>query len=252
MSNRWKAIGSLVLIGLVAILGGCSSSSPPPSAAGGDGSDPSSEASRGREALNNLKRIGIAFHTYHDDNNVLPTHNGINGKSKLSWRVELLPYFGNKGQPSEEKKLYDQFKLNEAWDSPHNKKLLEKMPDVYRDPRFQTAAEKPTVTYFQGITGKGGVLGVAGGATLTMITNLNGCSNTFLVVEAGTAVPWTKPEDLVYEENKPLPPLGGPKPGPTFPALFCDGHVQYIPTKFPEQSLRGMMQFDNMIPFTLP
>ena len=30
--------------------------------------------------------------------------------------------------------LFDQFKLDETWDSPHNLQLLGKMPDVYRDP----------------------------------------------------------------------------------------------------------------------
>ena len=36
----------------------------------------------------------------------------------------------------------------------------------------------------------------------------DGTSNTLLVVEAGQAVPWSKPEDVVYDPNQPLPPLG--------------------------------------------
>src|SRR5262249_7841979 len=39
---------------------------------------------------------------------------------------------------------------------------------------------------------------------------LRGTSNTILIVEAGSAVPWTKPEELILEPDLPLPPLGGP------------------------------------------
>ena len=35
--------------------------------------------------------------------------------ARLSWRVALLPYVG-------EGKLYAEFKLDEPWDSAHNKK----------------------------------------------------------------------------------------------------------------------------------
>lgn len=51
------------------------------------------------------------------------------GKPKffLSWRVRLLPFLG-------EQELYDKFKLDESWDSPHNQALIPEMPDIYRLP----------------------------------------------------------------------------------------------------------------------
>ena len=45
----------------------------------------------------------------------------MSGKPLLSWRVHLLPFL-------EENELYEQFKLDEPWDSPHNIKLLDQMP----------------------------------------------------------------------------------------------------------------------------
>ena len=42
-----------------------------------------------------------------------------NGKPLLSWRVQILPYI-------EEQQLYQDFHLDEPWDSEHNIKLLEK------------------------------------------------------------------------------------------------------------------------------
>ena len=88
--------------------------------------------------------------------------------------------------------------------------------------------------------------------TLTAITSANGTSNTFLVVEAGDPVPWSKPDKLVYDPKKPLPPLGGPKPGPYFFAAFCDGHVQRIPATTDEKTLRCMINWTNSTPFKLP
>src|SRR5262249_19374530 len=45
----------------------------------------------------------------------------LQGKGLQSWRVHLLPFLG-------EDKLYKEFRLNEPWDSDHNKKLLSRMP----------------------------------------------------------------------------------------------------------------------------
>ena len=47
------------------------------------------------------------------------------GKPGLSWRVAILPYL-------EQDTLYKQFKLDEPWDSPHNKKLIRQMPGRQR------------------------------------------------------------------------------------------------------------------------
>jgi hypothetical protein len=77
----------------------------------------------------------IAMHGYHDANGHFPDDvRDKKGRALLSWRVELLPYL-------EHQELYRQFKRDEPWDSPHNLKLLSKMPDVFRtaiDPKDAT------------------------------------------------------------------------------------------------------------------
>src|SRR5262249_4330457 len=78
-------------------------------------------------ASNNLKHIGIAMHSHHDAYDGLPAavaYRPRTGKPGLSWRVALLPYLEGEG-------LYQAFKLDEPWDSPHNKKLIARMPRVY-------------------------------------------------------------------------------------------------------------------------
>jgi hypothetical protein len=68
-----------------------------------------------------LKGIGLALHTYHDLNGRLPPAvvTDKDGRPLYSWRVLLLPYL-------EEETLYKQFHLDEAWDGPNNKALLER------------------------------------------------------------------------------------------------------------------------------
>jgi len=53
---------------------------------------PATPAQRQR-AVNNLKMIGIAMHSYHDTTRALPTNTLTkDGKPGLSWRVLILPY----------------------------------------------------------------------------------------------------------------------------------------------------------------
>src|SRR5262249_52037192 len=75
---------------------------------------------------NNLKMIALAMHNFNAPYRPLPLPggDGRNGPGKLSWRVALLPFL-------EQGNLYQQFKLNEPWDSPHNRTLLTRMPPVY-------------------------------------------------------------------------------------------------------------------------
>src|SRR2546421_177216 len=79
-----------------------------------------------RASANKLKQIGIAFHNHAGTyNSKLPSDIlDKSGKPLLSWRVAILPFI-------EEDNLYKQFKLDEPWDSDHNKKLIERMPKLY-------------------------------------------------------------------------------------------------------------------------
>lgn len=55
----------------------------------------------------------------------------------MSWRVAVLLYVGYKA-------LYDEFKLDDPWDSPHNRKLVARMPQVFRMPGSQAPAGMTT------------------------------------------------------------------------------------------------------------
>src|SRR5262249_44509944 len=97
-----------------------------PAGAAAKAADPFEEVLRRVQARRNLRKIAEAIQIYHHDHAHLPPPAIMDKQDKplLSWRVALLPYLGPEG-------LYEQFKPDGAWDSPHNKKLLARMPAVF-------------------------------------------------------------------------------------------------------------------------
>ena len=62
-----------------------------------------------------------------------------------------------------------------------------------------------------------------------------------MVVEAGEAVPWTKPQDLPYDPNGPLPMLGGIFHY-GFQAVMADGRSsRFLPKNIPPATLRTLI-----------
>src|SRR5262249_59894811 len=68
---------------------------------------------------------------------------------------------------------------------------------------------------------------------------IDGTSNTLMVIEGGSAVPWTKPEDLPFtppnfganEAQTKIPPLGGAFKD-VIHAAFADGRVVALRRNF--------------------
>src|SRR5262249_23436455 len=125
-----------------------------------------------QKSINNLKLIGVAAHNYIDTNGHFPTDVAdANGKPLLSWRVALLSFL-------EQNDLFLKFKLDEAWDGPTNKALLEKVPTVYQPVRNRG---KPGLTFYQGFSGPSAMF--EPGKRLRFANITDGLSNTALVVE---------------------------------------------------------------------
>jgi hypothetical protein len=167
------------------------------------------------------------------------------GKALLSWRVALLPFIG-------EDQLYKQFKLDEPWDSPHNKKLLTKIPKIYADPTGKS--RDPSATYYQVFVGPHAAFEKHAWYSVAHVPD--GLSNTIFIVEAANPVPWTKPEDLHFAPDEPIPELGGVFPG-LFHAAFGDGAVYAISKKIDPGTLRNAIMRDdgqviNLEPYTIP
>ncbi|MFO0935472.1 MAG: DUF1559 domain-containing protein [Gemmataceae bacterium] len=181
------------------------------------------EAAARMQGANNLKQIMLAHHNFHDAYGYFPSQTGLvvkNGpkdsKKRLSWRVHILPFLDQDGG-----RLYNQFKLDEPWDSEHNKKLIPLMPKVYMDPQLGAEEGK---TYYKGIAGNEAVFAPEKGRKMTSITD--GLSNTMMIVAAGKPVIWTAPEDFEFDSTKPLPDFSTPSGRAN--VAFADGSVQSL------------------------
>ena len=178
-----------------------------------------SHARRARTA-NNLKQIGLAMHNWYDTHKSFPAQANYDaaGKPLLSWRVHVLPFLG-------QQQLHEQFHLDEAWDSEHNRKLIEKMPDAYRSPASRLN-EKGRTSYVAPV---GEETAFPGHRGVEFKEIKDGTSNTILVVEVNDehAVIWTRPEDLDFDPDQPARGLGGLFKG-GFNVLYCDGSVHFL------------------------
>ena len=175
------------------------------------------QATQRTGSANKLKRLGLAMHNYYDVHKRLPaaTLLGPDGKTPYSWRVAILPMLG-------EQALYDRYRFDEPWDGPNNRKLLAEMPDEYRHPA--APADSQNACYFA----LSGPETAFPGEESVRITDISdGCDKTLMLVEAKRNIPWTKPEDIPYASDEPIPTLGGFTEG-GFHAAFCDGSVQFL------------------------
>jgi hypothetical protein len=186
------------------------------------------------KSVASLKALTLAFHEYAiDHGGAMPPAvvRDKKGKPLYSWRVLLLPYLG-------EKKLSAEFHLDEPWDSEHNKKLLEKIPEVFAPVPGED--RKAFATHYQVFVGPEAPFRETDPTGPRVpATFADGTSYTILVAEGAEAVPWTAPRDLAYDAKKPLPKLGGlVKEG--YLLGMADGSVRYFRHGKPsEKTLRA-------------
>jgi hypothetical protein len=132
-----------------------------------------------RLAQNYLRQIALGVHIFHDSQNRFPFP-GVSGpkgqpraaapnaKPNLSWRVAILPYV-------EQQDLYDQFHMDEPWDSEHNKKLIPRMPKIYATDASDASQGQTHLRVFD----SPGTFGAA--RSFSEIPD--GTSNTIIIVE---------------------------------------------------------------------
>lgn len=190
--------------------------------------------------MNNLKNIVLACHIFHEQHEKFPFPAGAPNlpeaqKNKLSWRVHLLPYWDHAP-------LYRQFKLDEAWDSPHNKALIDKMPDMFKF----SAETKPGHTQFVAPQGMSFV--VDGDKSRSFADMTDGTSNTIIIltVAPDKAEPWTKPGGFELDPTKAAEVLGGHPAG--FLAAFGDGTVRVLSGSIEPETLKALLTIDGAEP----
>jgi prepilin-type processing-associated H-X9-DG protein len=188
------------------------------------------EAARRAQCTNNLKQIGLAMHNWHSVRNAFPPAaiRDKQGRPLLSWRVAILPYI-------EQESLFNQFHLDEPWDSPHNLGLLPLMPKTYQCP---SEPQKPGYSTYEVVVGPETMF--TGDKPVSLMSITDGTSNTIMVGESTKSVPWTAPDDLPLDPNVPLFGLSSRHPG-GFNAAFADGSVRFIKSTIAQTALRSLL-----------
>lgn len=187
----------------------------------------------------NLQQIGQALLLYHDDYGKYPdTCNRNNaGKAMLSWRVHLLPYLGHQ-------ELYDRFKLDEPWDSDHNRQLISQMPVVYQNPDL--SSEEFKTNYLLPV-GKKSIFEEGIGVNQEQV--IDGLAHTIILLESNSewSIPWTRPFDLQFEYFQPGNGLGDArklKDGTIgFLCLMADGTVNVISNNIRVTVMANLISF---------
>lgn len=201
----------------------------------------SQHAGRREQDRNHAKQLALAMILYDDARGMFPPAAGVKyyadnktqtSKYPHSWRVAVLPYI-------EQQTLYEQYRFDEPWDSEANKKILAQMPGLFRS--AQDPDPKSTNTTYFVLTGPQTIFAGQDGVRMSGIRD--GASLTFLIVEAKRPVPWTKPEDIPYAADQPVPKLGGWFNG-EFLAALADGSVHSVSTEIDEATLRAYITKD--------
>lgn len=185
------------------------------------------------KSMNDMKVLAIAMHNYYNANDQFPGYASTNedGEPLLSWRVHLLAYI--------DVELYEEFHLNEPWDSEHNRRLIPRMPSYFltKSSTLDTEDGRSTVQ----APGIDGAI-YAGTEGMQFKEIIDGTSNTFMLVEVPDeqAVIWTKPLRFNPKLDDPKAIVGGHFDD-EFLAALCDGSVQAYTAEIKSDILRAMM-----------
>ena len=185
------------------------------------------EAGRRMSSQNNLKQLAIALHNYHDTYNQLPPAvvRDANGQPLYSGRVLLLPFM-------EQKPLFDQFDLTQAWNSPRNLPISQMIIPTLCDPSGGAPSNRTDYLF---VIGKGTAFDEPGPHSLATITD--GSSNTLFMIEVkNSGISWAEPRDFDATQPVALPP--GNHPGVTLGAFF-DASVKTLRNDTPPEDVRA-------------
>jgi hypothetical protein len=187
--------------------------------------------------LDRMKAIVTALNSYCDRYGSYPPPQVVDkgGKPLLSWRVLILPFMGYEA-------LYDQFALDQSWDSPLNLSLIEQMPREFCSANSPDAwgNKQPNYVLLTGAStlfpssGPWGYRQVSDSPTLLLVETLNGVSG------------WTEPGEIDIDAlgvgfgTSPMRSIGGLH---SEVALGVDtqGHGVIIPKTLSKRELEALI-----------
>lgn len=191
------------------------------------------EPARRTQCKSNLKQIGLALASYHDDYGSFPPAYTVDadGNRLHSWRTLLLPKL-------DQKALYDKIDLSKPWNDPVNIEYSKINLSCFRCP---SSWQEPGSTQYVAVVSPRSLFSPDRAATYRDITD--GSSNTLAIVEVNPsmAVSWMSPDDpaesefLSFDSKTKFWHTGG------FHALLADGTVRFITANTSKETLIGII-----------
>ena len=160
--------------------------------------------------------------------------------TKLSWRVQILPFIG-------ESQLYEEFKHDEPWDSTHNLALVNRMPKLFKCdhvnlPLGKTLFAMPMISKETFSSNPEFAPFFAPNSPTTFRNMKDGFSNTIMIVEVNPnrAATWTAPQDWEFDPDGSKAGLGEAWPDRILVALG-DGSVHSLKKDIAESDVVSLM-----------
>ena len=187
------------------------------------------EAARRTAAMNSIRQMELAQLNYETTYQVFPGKalSDVESGGGLSWRVHILPYIGRQD-------LYEQFKLDEPWDSPHNTALIPEIPEIYvsMGGKGGDSLQRGETLFLRPI-GNGAWPDPADAdyepMTLDQFTDGMAITASVIEVDISHAAIWTKPDgDYYFDPTAPTQGIGGQRIGGTIVG-YADGSTQFEP-----------------------
>lgn len=195
------------------------------------------ESARQSTSMMNMKQIVLAMHNHVDGKRSFPAAYSVDadGKPLHSWRVYLLPYL-------ESGQLYDQIRLDEPWDSPHNSQFHDHVVPAYHSPGDPGA---PTDTSYMVVVGDETMF-PPNGEKIKISRIADGTSTTIALVEnSESGVNWMEPVDLEFDKmsfrpnSGPNDPRGAHRGGVL--VTYADGAVGRLPESLNPREFRALL-----------
>lgn len=181
------------------------------------------EAAREGSCRGCFAQLQLALSLYHNAYGSFPPAYLADeqGQPMHSWRVLILPYI-------EQQEIYDQYKFDEPWNSPHNRALSEKANTAYfHCPSGPHTGNSPMTDY---VVVVGEETAFPGSQSTSMDDFQDSLEDTILIVEiANSDIHWMEPRDLDFNtmsfkiDDRSRPSISSLHPcGPG--AVFGDYH----------------------------
>ncbi len=138
-----------------------------------------------------LNQLHLAMCNYHDAYGCFPPAYLVDedGVPAHSWRVLILPFI-------EEKERYSQYRFDEPWNGPNNRRLASQIPHHFHMPNEPDDSLDTNIVAIVGPE-----TAFPGSSSVTIADFADGLDNTILLAEiTGSGICWMEPRDLQVDQ----------------------------------------------------